>query len=78
MITSFLEVCENMSINDADILAQEWNACHYSQEKVMELVEEAITYIADFEFEEAIERLKLAYAQIEREENNGEEENFGC
>lgn len=78
MITSFLEVCENMSINDADILAQEWNACHYSQVKVMELVEEAITYIADFEFEEAIERLKLAYAQIEREGNNGEEENIGC
>lgn len=78
MITSFLEVCENMSINDADILAQEWNACHYSQKKVMELVGEAITYIADFEFEEAIVRLKLAYAQIEREGKNGEEENFGC
>ncbi|MDD4844760.1 MAG: ATP-binding protein [Anaerotignum sp.] len=77
MITSFLEVCENMSINGADDLAQEWEGCHYSQEKVMELVEMAITYIADFEFEDAIEQLKLAYAQIEREENNGEEENIG-
>lgn len=78
MISSFLEVCENMSINGADNLAQEWETCHYSQEKVMELVETAITYIADFEFEEAIERLKLAYAQIEREENNGEKEDIGC
>ncbi len=77
MICSFLEVCENMSINDADILAQEWEICHYSQKKVMELIETAITYIADFEFEEAIERLKLAYAQIEREENNGEKEDIG-
>jgi HPt (histidine-containing phosphotransfer) domain-containing protein len=78
MITSFLEVCENMSINGADDLAEEWERCHYSQEKVMELVETAITYIADFEFEDAIERLKLAYAQIEREEKNGKEEDIGC
>lgn len=77
MICSFMKVCENMSINDADILTQEWETCHYSQEKVMELIETAITYIADFEFEEAIERLKLAYAQIEREEKNGEKEDIG-
>ncbi len=78
MITSFLEVCENMSINGADDLTREWESCHYSQGKVMELVETAITYIADFEFEDAIEQLKFAYKLIEREGNNGKEEDFGC